>query len=104
MISVISWLPHHVRIIWLERWLSATHTTEVWPMTPTVSAPIRRSLSTSWAGSAHIRGPERPLGASVVSRTAVPNTTYSTLFASPTNPFVVISIPMTASAPANCAS
>ena len=48
-------------------------------MTSNVSAPMRRSLSTSWPESAHIRGrgPSRP--ASVVSRTAVPNTTYSRL-------------------------
>ena len=42
---------------------------------------MRRSLSTSWPESAHIRGPTGASvhGASVVSRTAVPKTTYSTL-------------------------
>ena len=76
-------------------------------MTPSVSAPIRRSLSTSWPESAHIRGPdrrERSPDPSVVSRTAVPNTAYSTLPGSPRKALVVISMPMTASAPANCAS
>ena len=73
-------------------------------MTPNVSAPMRRSLSTSWPDSAHIRGPEPRGRASVVSRTAVPKTTYSTLPGSPRKALAVISMPMTASAPANCAS
>jgi hypothetical protein len=73
-------------------------------MTPSVSAPMRRSLSTSWPDNAHIRGPERVRSAGVLSRTAVPNTTYSTLLGSPRNALAVISMPITPSAPANCAS
>ena len=71
-------------------------------MTPSVEAPMRRSLSTSCAERAHMRGPEAPGdGDSVVSRTAVPKTTYSTFDGSPRKPLAVISIPITASAPAN---
>ena len=81
--------------------LSATHTTEVWPMTPNVSAPMRRSLSTSWPESAHIRGPEP--SARREGRFAHGGAEYDDTRRCPVrreNALAVISMPITASAPA----
>ena len=65
-------------IFWLAWGLRATPTTEVWPMTPRFGADPAK-LVDILAGQRESAGPLAVGGVSVVSRTAVPNTTYSTL-------------------------